>query len=190
MTVPWWRPQGYYDEPGRGTLARDGGGVLMTQAIHTLDLFRSLVGVSEVVAAQATRTAMHRMETEDYASALVRLGNGAPGSIVATTTAFPGGPERIEITGARGTAALIGRRLQIAYLDGEQEVVEAEGSTGAGANIMDFPHEAHRALIADFLDAVAQGRDPAATGEEALATQKLIGEILDKGGFRPSGSGG
>lgn len=162
----------------------------MTQAIHTLDLFRSLVGVSEVVAAQATRTAMHRMETEDYASALVRLGNGAPGAIVATTTAYPGGPERIEITGARGTAALIGRRLQVAYLDGEEEVVEAEGSTGAGANIMDFPHEAHRALIADFLDAVAEGRDPQATGEEALATQKLIGEILDKGGFRASVEGG
>jgi predicted dehydrogenase len=190
MTVPWWRPQSYYDEPGRGTLARDGGGVLMTQAIHTLDLFRSLVGVSEVVAAQATRTAMHRMETEDYASALVRLGNGAPGTIVATTTAYPGGPERIEITGARGTAALIGRRLQVAYVDGEEEVVEAEGSTGAGANIMDFPHEAHRALIADFLDAVVQGRDPDATGEEALATQTLIGEILDKGGFRPSVQGG
>jgi predicted dehydrogenase len=189
MAVPWWRPQNYYDEPGRGTLRRDGGGVLMTQAIHTLDLFRSLVGVSEVVAAQATRTSMHRMETEDYASALVRLGKGAPGTITATTTAYPGGPERIEITGSRGTAALIGGRLQVAFLDGGQEVVEAEGSTGSGANIMDFPHDAHRALIADFLDAVRQGRDPQVTGEEALATQRLIGNILAKGGFRPSAPG-
>ena len=52
VAVPWWRPQRYYDEPGRGTLARDGGGVLLTQAIHTLNLFQSLVGVRAVVAAQ------------------------------------------------------------------------------------------------------------------------------------------
>ena len=79
VTVPWWRPQSYYDEPGRGTFARDGGGVLLTQAIHTIDLFRSLVGVSAVTAAQTTTTKLHRMETEDYATALLRLGNGAPG---------------------------------------------------------------------------------------------------------------
>jgi predicted dehydrogenase len=63
--INWWRPQAYYDEPGRGTLARDGGGVLLTQAIHTLDLFRSLVGFAGVDAAQAVTTAVHRMETED-----------------------------------------------------------------------------------------------------------------------------
>ena len=185
MRVPWWRPQSYYDEPGRGTWARDGGGVLLTQAIHTLDLFRSLVDVREVVAAQATRTALHRMETEDYAAALIRLGNGAPGTIVATTAAYPGAPERIEVIGTWGTASIVGGRLQADYLDGGHEVVEAEGSTGSGANIMDFPHDAHRALIADFIDAVRDGRDPQVTGEEALATQRLIGEILVKGGFGP-----
>ena len=185
MTVPWWRPQSYYDEPGRGSLTRDGGGVLLTQAIHTLDLFRSLLGVREVVAAQVTKTALHRMETEDYAAALVQLGNGAPGSVVATTAAYPGGPERLEIIGTRGTASLIGGRLQASYLDGGQEVVQAEGSTGSGANIMDFPHDAHRALIANFIDAIREGRDPQVTGEEALATQRLIGEILARGGFSP-----
>jgi predicted dehydrogenase len=184
MTVPWWRPQAYYDEPGRGTLARDGGGVLLTQAIHTLDLFRSLVGVQAVTAAQVVRTGLHRMETEDYASALIRLGNGAPGTITATTSAYPGGPERIEIIGSFGTAVLSGGGLQVAYLDGGKEAIEAEARTGSGANIMDFPHDAHRALITDFLDARAESRDPRVTGEEALATQRLISEILTKGGFR------
>ncbi len=178
LTVPWWRPQAYYDEPGRGTLGRDGGGVLLTQAIHSLDLFRSLVGVAKVVAAQARTTALHRMETEDYVSALLETGSGAPATLITTTAAYPGYPERIEITGTKGYAALIGGRLRLAFLDGREEIVEAEGSTGSGANIMDFPHDAHRAVIADFLDAIAQGRDPVVTGEEALASQRLVDEIL------------
>jgi len=178
MTVPWWRPQAYYDVPGRGTMARDGGGVLLTQAIHTLDLFRSLVGVSAVVAAQIATTAVHVMETEDYATALVRLGHGAPGTIAATTAAYPGGPERIEIIGTRGTASLVGGGLRVALIDGAEEVLAAEGPTGSGANIMDFPIDAHLALLTDFIDAIAAGRDPAVTGEEALASQRLIGDIL------------
>ncbi len=178
MTVPWWRPQSYYDEPGRGTMARDGGGVLLTQAIHTLDLFRSLVGVQAVVAAQSLTTALHRMQTEDYVNALVRLGNGAPGSITATTAAYPGGPERIEIIGTLGTASLIGGGLRLSLIAGGEEVLQAEGSTGSGASIMDFPNDAHRAVIADFIAAIAEGRDPAVTGEAAAASQRLIADIL------------
>jgi predicted dehydrogenase len=178
MLVPWWRPQAYYDEPGRGTMARDGGGVLMTQAIHTLDLFRSLVGVESVLAAQAVTTPTHRMETEDFVSALVRLGNGAPGTIIATTAAYPGSPERIEITGTRGSATLVGGSLRLSIIGGGEENMVAEGTTGSGAGIMDFPHDAHRAVLADFLDAIEQDRDPLVTGEEALASQRLIADIL------------
>lgn len=180
LAMPWWRPQSYYDEPGRGTLARDGGGVLLTQAIHSLDLFRSLVGLSAVVAAQVRTTALHRMETEDYVSALVETGNGAPATLVTTTAAYPGYPERIEITGSRGFAALIGGRLTLSFLDGRQEIVEAEGSTGSGANIMDFPHDAHRAVITDFLDAIRDRRDPVVSGEEALESQRWVDRILEK----------
>jgi predicted dehydrogenase len=186
MTVPWWRPQSYYDEPGRGTMARDGGGVLLTQAIHTLDLFRSLVGVSKVVAAEARTTGLHRMETEDYVSALVHLGNGAPGTITATTAFMPGYPERIEIIGRKGSANLVGGRLRVDCLDGTTEVVEAEGSTGSGANIMDFPIDAHRALIGEFLQACREDRDPAITGEDALASQELVDELLRVSGYRPA----
>jgi predicted dehydrogenase len=178
IAVPWWRPQAYYDEPGRGTLARDGGGVLLTQAIHSLDLFRSLVGVSRVVAAQMRTTKLHAMETEDYVSALMETANHAPASLMATTAAYPGYPERIEIIGTRGHASLIGSRLALAFIDGRSEVLEAEGSTGSGASIMDFPHDAHRALIADFIEAVATGRQPVVTGEEALNSQRLVDAIL------------
>ncbi len=159
--MPWWRPQAYYDQPGRCTLARDGGGVLITQAIHTLDLFRSLVGDMTVTAATAATTPVHRMETEDFAAALVRLENGAPGVIQATTAAFPGGEERIEIMGTLGTAWLAGGTLRVAFIDGREEiVVRHEGATGGGANVMDFPHDWHRSLIGDFLDAIKEGREP------------------------------
>ena len=186
--VPWWRPQAYYDQPGRCTLARDGGGVLITQAIHTLDLFRSLVGDMTVTAATAATTPVHRMETEDFAAALVRLENGAPGVIQATTAAFPGGEERIEIMGTLGTAWLAGGTLRVAFIDGREEiVVRHEGATGGGANVMDFPHDWHRALIGDFLDAIKEGRDPEVSGAEALKSQQLIAAILDKAGWRTEG---
>ena len=181
VAVPWWRPQSYYDEPGRGTLARDGGGVLLTQAIHTLNLFQSLVGVRAVVAAQVRTTGLHRMETEDYASALLELGNGAPGSLLATTANYPGRSESIDIIGNLGSARLEGASVRADFLDGSRfEHVSTEG-TGGGANIMDFPHDAHRAVLVDFLDAIAEGRDPLVTGEDALATHALIDAILAKG---------
>jgi predicted dehydrogenase len=186
LAVPWWRPQSYYDVEGRGTLARDGGGVLLTQAIHSLDLFRSLADVTAVVAAEVATTALHRMETEDYAAALLRLGSGAPASMMATTAFAPGAPERIEIIGTRASAALHGGSLRITTIDGIEERLDAEGPTGAGANTMDFPHDAHRELWRDFLDAVADGRDPIVSGEEALATQRLIGEILRVGNTNPN----
>jgi len=183
VRVPWWRPQSYYEQAAkgtltRGTLARDGGGVLLTQAIHSLDLFRSLVGVTSVEASQVITTALHRMETEDYASALVRLGNGAPGSVMATTAMYPGGPETIEIIGQLGTAVLAGGDLKVTLLNGEQIEVKSEGGTGGGANVMDFPHDAHRALIEDFLTAVHERRQPCVSLPEALESQRVIEEIL------------
>ena len=182
MTVPWWRPQSYYDEPGRGTRARDGGGVLITQAIHPLDLFRSLVDPVEVIAAQTATTGLHRMETEDYAAALVRVVGGAPGSIIATTAFYPGEPERIEIAGTLGSAQIIGNRLRVRYLSGETETVGAEAGSGGGADPMDFSPDAHRRLILDFLDAIAERRAPKASGEEALKSQALVEAIISTAG--------
>jgi len=181
VIVPWWRPQSYYDDPGRGVKARDGGGVLMTQAIHALDLFRWCVGISEVQAASAVTTALHRMETEDHASALLRLGNGAPGTLMATVAAFPGSPEQIMVIGTKGTARLDGSNLRVAFLDGTEETVLDTGGTGSGSRVMAFSHDAHRAVLVDFLDAIEQDRDPVIPGEEALATQRVIDEIITKG---------
>ena len=110
--IPNWRPQSYYDQPGRGTKARDGGGVLLTQGIHTLDLFLSFTGEASEVKSFTATTPVHRMETEDLACAAVKFKSGALGVVHATTAAYPGFPERIELIGTRGTALLEGTSLQ------------------------------------------------------------------------------
>jgi len=181
VSVPWWRPQSYFDDPGRGTLWRDGGGVLITQAIHTIDLLRWFVGISAVTAAQNSTTTLHRMGAEDFSSALVRLGNGAPGAIVATVAAYPGGPESICIIGTKGVARLEGGGLRLSFFDGREEILVAEKGSGSGANVMGFSHDMHRTLISAFLDAVESGQPPAITGEDALATQRVVEEIMRMG---------
>jgi predicted dehydrogenase len=178
LSVPWWRPQSYYDEAGRGRFDRDGGGVLLTQAIHAVDLFRDLLGVKTISLSRVKTTSIHAMESEDLVMALATLANGAPAMLYATTAAYPGFPERIEIIGTSGTAHLVGGALTVDYCDGRKETVRAEGKSGSGAAIMDFSHEAHRSLIIDFLDAIAADRDPTVTGEDALATQQLIASII------------
>ena len=93
-----WRPQTYYDEPGRGSFARDGGGVLISQGIHTLDLMLSLAGQVDTVTGFATTTPVHRMETEDMVCAAIRFASGAFGTVDATTSAYPGFAEEIVFT--------------------------------------------------------------------------------------------
>ncbi len=185
VRVPWWRSQAYYNELGRGTLARDGGGVLLTQAIHTLNLFQALVGVQSVKAATVRQTRLHQMETEDHVSALLVLGNGAPGDLLATTAMYPGYPETIEIIGTLGSASLSGANLVVNFLTQECLTVTSEGGTGSGANMMDFSHQPHKDLLSDFIDAIESGRPPRVTGADALTTHVLIDELLRKGSSPP-----
>ncbi|RPH45945.1 MAG: gfo/Idh/MocA family oxidoreductase [Burkholderiales bacterium] len=177
-----WRPQSYYDQPGRGTIERDGGGVLLTQGIHTLDLLLHLAGPIAEVAAFATTTPVHRMETEDLVCAAVRYRSGAHGTIEASTAAFPGYPERIELTGEAGTATLSGSALRLRLHDGTAVDLEpAAGPGGTGADPMAFPSDWHRALWSDFLDALDTGRPAAIDGGQALDVHRLIDALLASG---------
>jgi UDP-N-acetyl-2-amino-2-deoxyglucuronate dehydrogenase len=176
-----WRPQSYYDVEGRGTRARDGGGVLITQGIHTLDLMLSLAGPVAEVCGYAT-TSVHRMETEDLVAAAVKYRNGAVGTIDATTAAYPGFAERIEIIGEKATASLVGSDLTVAHHDGRVTELKTEfGAGGTGADPMAFPNDWHRGAIADFLDALDQKREPVVSGREALKVHRLIDALLQAG---------
>jgi UDP-N-acetyl-2-amino-2-deoxyglucuronate dehydrogenase len=179
--IPNWRPQSYYDQPGRGTKARDGGGVLLTQGIHTLDLFLSLVGDAAEVKSFVTTTSVHKMETEDLVAAAVKFRNGALGTVHATTSAYPGFPERIELIGTKGTALLEGPSLAVELHDGRKFQVKAEGG-GTGADPMAFPNDWHRALLKDFLEAIEQNRPPRISGEEALRVHRFIDRLLGSAG--------
>lgn len=177
-----WRPQSYYDEPGRGTKARDGGGVLLTQGIHTLDLMLSLSGPVAEVCSYTRTTPVHRMETEDLVAAAVRFASGAVGVIDATTTAYPGSAERIELIGTEGTASLAGTALMLAYHDGRREEIAADVSAGGtGADPMAFPHDYHLGVWRDFLDAIEERRHPRISGEAALEVHRLIDALLTAG---------
>ena len=181
-SIRLWRPQSYYDEPGRGSLARDGGGVLISQGIHTLDLMLSLAGPVAEVTGYASTSAVHRMETEDMVCAAARFANGAFGTIDATTAAYPGFAERIELIGTKASATLAGTALDVFHHDGRRTSMAPDQSAGGtGADPMAFPHDYHRSVMADFAHAIATGGRPRVDGVEALRVHRLIDALIAAG---------
>ena len=173
--VPWWRDQAYYDEPGRGSYARDGGGVLISQAIHTLDLMLSLTGPVTSVQAICATTPLHRMESEDVTAAAMQFANGAVGMLFASTASYPGEAESLQFDFAHAAATLKAGVLTIHWRDGRVETFGDEAAgTGGGADPMAFPFDWHQSLIADFAEAIRTGRDPRVTGAMALDVHSLI----------------
>lgn len=175
--VRLWRPQEYYEENGRGTRKRDGGGVLLTQAIHTFDLMTLFAGPVSEVKSYATTTFLHRMETEDLVIAAIKYANGAYGTIEATTAAYPGYPERIELACERGSATLSGQSLTIVRND--RQVIEIKPDMSDDSLLARRPHDDHKALIVDFLDAIDEKRDPQTSGPELLRAQRLVEALLE-----------
>lgn len=182
LSTPWWRPQSYYDQPGRGTMAQDGGGVLLTQAIHSLDLMLSLTGPVAAVQAMAATTGLHRMETEDFVGAGLRFANGATGALMATTAFYPGGAETLVLACENSVATLSAGVLRLEWLDGRSESFgEEKGASGSGADPMAFPFDWHKAQIEEFVTAVRAGREPVSNGRTALRVHRLIDAIMASG---------
>lgn len=179
IEAPLWRSQAYYDEPGRGSYERDGGGVLLSQAIHTLDLALSLTGnVTEVQAMSRTST-FHQMESEDFVTAGLTFENGAIGNLFATTANYPGGAECITLHFDHAVAKLERAKLDVFWRDGRTEQFgEDETPIGEAGNPMSFKSTWHGGIISDFADAVSQGTAPMVTGREGLKVHQLIDALV------------
>jgi predicted dehydrogenase len=187
--VKWYRTQGYYDGGDwRGTWALDGGGALMNQGVHYLDLLCWIMGpVAEVTALTATQA--HEIEVEDAALALLRFTSGAVGLVQASTAVYPGFPERLEISGTGGTVVIEAGVIRSSELADERGEVGAYGASGdpvpeatkdtAAADPAAIADEAHRAQLADFLSALDGGGDPLVTGDQARADLAVIRAVYD-----------
>ena len=175
--VPWWRDQTYYDQPGRGTYSRDGGGVLISQAIHTLDLMLALAGPVSSVQALCVTTPSHHMEAEDFAAGVLTFRSGAVGTLFSSTACYPGDAESLVLECDLASVRLKSGILEIRWRDGRADSIGSGSGTGGGADPMAFPYDWHKALLIDFADAVVQGRAPRVTGSEALKVHRLIAAV-------------
>ncbi|MDV7145024.1 Gfo/Idh/MocA family oxidoreductase [Tropicimonas sp. TH_r6] len=176
IAVPLWREQSYYDELGRGTYARDGGGVMITNAIHSIDLALSLTGPVSSVQAMTATTPLHKMEAEDFAVAGLRFANGAAGSFVASTAMFPHRTETITLHFENGSLRMDKDSLEVSWRDGRRQV-EAKPEPMPEDSPLTGNHAWHQAVIEDFIEALHTGRAPCVTGREALQSHRLIEAI-------------
>lgn len=181
--IKWWRTQAYYDDGAwRGTWDLDGGGALMNQGIHAVDLLQYLVGMPSEVSAYTSRLAHQKIEVEDTAVAALKFPCGALGVIEAATSAWPGFLKRIEISGEHGSAILEDDRLvfwKFSKEEPEDEKIRAAGqeisSVGGGASDPKaISVEGHRAQIQDLVGAIRENRPQAISGEEARKSVALI----------------
>ncbi len=181
--VKWYRPPEYYaDSRWRGTLALDGGGALMNQAIHTVDLLLWLAG--DVRRVQSlTRTALHQIESEDTAMALLEFESGAVGTMLATTAAFPGYPRRLEITGTNGTVIVEGDLIAgIDLRDGaaKEETARpspATQSVQSASSPVVSDVSAHAAVLQNFVNAITTGAPVVCDGREGRRSLALVEAI-------------
>src|ERR1700722_18539766 len=175
-STKWYRAQSYYDSAAwRGTYAMDGGS-LMNQGVHYVDLLRWCLGPpAEVTAVCTTQT--HRIEVEDTALGIVRFASGAVGTILSSTAAFPGFPQRLEITGTEGTVTVedgqIVRRGLVAE-PGPAALADVAAGRSAAADPAAVNVAGHAAQLADLLDAVDTGREPAVSGRDGRNALELV----------------
>ena len=194
--MPWWRDDAYY-APNRwqGKIALDGGGALMNQAIHTVDIMQWLAAatmpnlrpdenpVAEVFAVTAKRGHDEKLiEVEDTASVILKFRNGAVGQLLAATSMYPGVPRRLQISGRDGFAEVFEDQLTTFQFRDERagdaatrEKFGQRTTHGGGAsNPMAMSHENHRRNLADFFDALAENREPSLNGPEAAKAVEII----------------
>jgi predicted dehydrogenase len=187
-TCKWWRTQEYYDKGGwRGTWKLDGGGALMNQAVHNVDLLLWLMGPATHVCGFTATLAHERIEVEDTAVACIRFANGALGVIQATTSVHPGYPKSIAIHGDRGSAVIEQEdvlRWDFNPPTPEDETVKQRfaqkvGASGGASDPAAISHRGHMLQLRDFVAAIRENRSPKVDGREGRKAVAAICAIYE-----------
>ncbi|MBC8180962.1 Gfo/Idh/MocA family oxidoreductase [candidate division KSB1 bacterium] len=174
--IKWFRSQEYYDSgEWRGTLALDGGGVLINQAIHTIDLLQWMMGDVETVYGHTGIFTHKNIEGEDNAAAVLKFKNGALGIIEGSTSVLPAMDRRIEIHGKKGTAILTGDNVSISIgeSDKNQDEAEAKGS-GAASPLAGFSIVPHQKQFEAIVEAIQNNEKPPVTGKDSLKSLAIV----------------
>jgi len=177
--VKWYRSDEYYARPIKGSWATEGGGVLINQAIHQVDLLRWLAGPVEEIFGTWQLGAVHKIESEDVVNAALRYANGATGVIQASTAVWPGYPERIELHGTNGTAVVTGDRLTVWDVRndaGDPPPLAGPAASGA-SDPMAISLEPFERQFHDFADAIREKRAPLVSGEQGYQALEIVDAI-------------
>jgi predicted dehydrogenase len=178
--VRWYRPPEYYTTSRwRGTRALDGGGALMNQAIHTVDVLQWLFGPVARVGGR-TATLLHSIQTEDTAAAVLEFESGALGIIEATTSSFPGYARRVDVSGSEGTLILEGDRLVATDLRAkgtQASTVPAEPPPENAASATVSDSVPHQRIFEDFIRAIRENAVPVCDAREARPSVAIIEAI-------------
>jgi UDP-N-acetyl-2-amino-2-deoxyglucuronate dehydrogenase len=177
--VKWFRPSEYYARPVKGSWATEGGGALINQAIHQVDLLLWLAGPAVRVYSEWRLGAVHKIESEDMVSAVIRYASGAIGVIQAATAFWPGYPERVEIHGTKGTAIIVGDKLatwNVVDDSGDSPPIANQIASGA-SDPMAISLAPFERQFLDFGEAIRIGRPPLVSGEQGYRALELVQAI-------------
>jgi UDP-N-acetyl-2-amino-2-deoxyglucuronate dehydrogenase len=179
--VKWYRSKQYYSRPGKGSWQTEGGGALINQAIHQIDLARWLVGPVKEVSAEWQLGCVHDIESEDIVNAVLRFESGATGVIQASTAIWPGYTERLELHGTNGSAILASGKLvswDVQDDSGDPAPLGTETTSGASDPMAVSVVPLERQFL-DFANAVKRGGRPLVTGEQGLAALQIVEAVYD-----------
>jgi predicted dehydrogenase len=179
--VKWYRSAEYYSRPIKGSWETEGGGALINQAIHQIDVLLWLVGSVSELFAYWQLHALHKIQSEDIINALFRYSSGATGVIQASTAFWPGYTERLEIHGTKGTAVISGDKLtgwDVQDDHGDPAPVQKEVMSGA-SDPMAISLTPFERQFLDFGDAIKSGRRPLVSGEDGYKALELVISIYD-----------
>ena len=179
--VKWYRAPEYYgDGSWHGTMAMDGGGALINQAIHTVDLLQWMMGPVETAFAMKSALRYPHIETEDTLVGSLRFSSGALGVVQAATSVRPGFKRRVEISGERGTVILDGDAIGCWAIDGEDATdTGGEQITDGSADPAAISNEGHRRQIEDMMQAVMEDRAPMIDGREGRRSLEVVSALYE-----------